>query len=69
VIQGPTPICLHCRRFWNADDLERDGFYCDAFPYEPGIPDEIINGSFDHTKPHPADNGIRFEPITAKAPQ
>ena len=32
---------------------------CDAFPEE--IPDEIITDGFDHTKPFPGDNGIRFE--------
>jgi hypothetical protein len=27
------------------------------------IPDEILDGEHDHTKPFPGDNGIRFEPI------
>ena len=39
---------------------------CNAFPYSydgksDGIPYEIISGQFDHTKPYPGDNGIRFE--------
>lgn len=28
-----------------------------------GIPIEILDGIFDHTEEHPADNGIQFEPI------
>lgn len=28
-----------------------------------GIPSEIMNGKFDHTKPYKGDNGIRFEEI------
>lgn len=36
------------------------GRKCKAFPNQ--IPDEIfITGEFDHTEPHPDDNGIQFE--------
>ena len=34
---------------------------CDAYP--KGVPDDILDGGFDHTKPFPGDNGIRFELI------
>ena len=40
---------------------------CKAYPKQ--IPEEIMTGLFDHTKPypnakHPTDNGIRHEPAT-----
>ena len=40
---------------------------CKAYPKR--IPEEIMTGLFDHTKPypnakHPTDNGIRYEPAT-----
>ena len=35
---------------------------CKAFPDK--IPDDIITGMFDHTKPYKGDNGIRFEKVT-----
>lgn len=38
-----------------------EGLTCDAFP--DGIPDNIIFG-FDHRKPYPEDQGIRYEPST-----
>ena len=34
---------------------------CKAFPN--GIPEKILIGEHDHTKPFKGDNGIRFEPI------
>ena len=34
---------------------------CKAFP--DGIPEKILTGEHDHTKPFKGDNGIRFEPI------
>ena len=33
---------------------------CKAFD---DIPDEILQGLFDHTEPYEDDNGIRYEPI------
>jgi len=37
------------------------GYYCEAFGDKP-IPNEIGMNEFDHTKPYPGDNGLRFEP-------
>ena len=34
---------------------------CSAFT--KGIPEEILTGEIDHTKPYKGDNGITFEPI------
>ena len=34
---------------------------CNAFIEE--IPEEILTGEYDHTKPYKGDNGIQFEPI------
>lgn len=34
-------------------------YRCKAFP--KGIPDEIIENHFQHTKPYPGDNNILFE--------
>lgn len=34
------------------------GFKCSAFPV--GIPQEILDGNNDHSKPYPGDNGIIF---------
>jgi len=39
--------------------VDENGVTCKAFP--DGIPVAILNGEFDHHKPHPDDNGIQFE--------
>jgi hypothetical protein len=49
------PVCFRCKNF----DMESST--CLAFLLE--IPDEILNGNNDHTKPFPGDGGIQFEPI------
>ena len=43
--------CPQCRNFWG------DG-KCNAF--EKGIPVKILQGEFDHTRPHEGDNGVRY---------
>ena len=49
--------CLMCKHY--------TGFStCDAFPEK--IPQEIFDGTFDHTEGYPGDNGIRFESVSAK---
>jgi len=49
--------CLNCKHLFKGGKW---GIACDAFPEE--IPDDILDGGeFDHTKPFPGDNGIRFE--------
>jgi hypothetical protein len=44
-------FCIHLKK----------GLKCKAFP--KGIPEKIITGEHDHTKPFKGDGGIRFEPI------
>ena len=46
--------CMKCRRYIT-------GVSCVAYPFK--IPEEILNGLHNHTKPFKGDNGIRFEPI------
>ena len=48
--------CYNCKHFFYTDDTS---VCCAAFP--KGIPTEIFNEDFDHTKPYPNDNGIMFE--------
>ena len=54
-----TPICYKCKHF----DYERRMLCFECKAYSNGIPDEIIDGEVDHTKPYKDDNGIQFEPI------
>ncbi len=50
-----APKCVFCKHF-----IERKGpFSCKAFP--SGIPEDILQDGFDHSKPYPNDNGIMFE--------
>lgn len=46
--------CLYCKHY----KMQKT---CEAFPKE--IPQEIFDGSFDHSNPYEGDNDIRFEPI------
>lgn len=39
---------------------------CKAFPKR--IPLEILSGRFDHSLPHPQDNGIQYEPKPDRTP-
>jgi hypothetical protein len=48
------PICMNCKHY----DWDRN--LCVAFP--KGVPDEILEGENDHSKPLPEqDNDIVFE--------
>jgi len=49
--------CISCKHYWGVGK-------CSAF--EEQIPDEILRGDFNHTKPYEGDHGIQFEPITKK---
>lgn len=50
------PICFKCKHF----DINTSK--CEAF--EGDIPDEILSGAINHSKPLPEqDNDIVFEPI------
>jgi len=54
-----TP-CIYCKHL-NPETLD---WHCEAFP--DGIPEDIINGDFNHTIPHEGDHGIQFEKIVDK---
>lgn len=45
-------ICISCANYDGACQ-------CKAFP--DGIPDDIVEGAFKHTKPYKGDNGIQYE--------
>jgi hypothetical protein len=51
------PICTKCQFF----KPEKDNWHCKAFPDE--IPEDIINGEFDHHKPYPGDHGIQYKEL------
>jgi hypothetical protein len=50
----PITQCYYCKWY---EELSK----CKAFPKK--IPEKILFGEFDHTKPYKGDKGIRFEPI------
>ncbi len=49
--------CMNCIHRLDAGD---GPLACLAFP--DGIPEAIVTGQVDHSKPYPNDRGIRFEP-------
>ena len=51
--------CFTCKHYAAA-------LTCDAFLER--IPQDILNGTIDHRKPYPGDNGIQWEPFDAKKP-
>ena len=55
------PQCSKCKHY---NVFKYEGVSCDAF--QKGIPEEILSGDNDHTKPFKGDNGIRFEEGKAK---
>lgn len=62
--------CLNCKHLFSTND---GTWKCAAFPeitsdnneliFQNAIPQEILDGTFDHTKPYPGDNGIQYEPL------
>ena len=48
------PMCFECKN-------KLTDYTCKAFP--DGIPDKILFGKVDHTKPYNGDHGIQFEPV------
>jgi hypothetical protein len=48
---------MSCARLTETPEGEW-GFRCEAYP--KGIPDEIIEGEWDHRAPKPGDQGLQF---------
>lgn len=60
----PDPICFWCKHFYSYRKIIAPyKAVCTAFP--AGIPTEIFGDglgfTFDHSLPHPSDNGLQFE--------
>lgn len=54
--------CTHFKGVIQPDGTElTERLICFAFP--DGIPEDILNGEFDHKKPHEGDHGIQFEQV------
>lgn len=58
----PPPQCPSCRNL-----IDRERWRCRAYPL--GIPAAILVGRWDHRRPFPGDNGIRFEPAEKPEPE
>jgi hypothetical protein len=54
-----APMCMACARF-RRDAPAVLGLTCDAYP--GGIPDEIIEGDWDHRVSKPGDHGLLYDP-------
>ncbi len=50
--------CAYCAHFLG-------GERCAAF--REGIPEEIYRGEFDHRRPYPGDDGVRWQPASEGA--
>lgn len=57
-----VPMCWLCSHFHEG---QPQPYTCAAFP--EGIPKEILAGHYDHRKPLPGDEGLRFEPVMQAA--
>ena len=51
------PSCAMCARY-------KGDVNCEAYPER--IPNAIYKQGFDHSKPYPGDNGIRFKQVQFK---
>ena len=74
MIPLPSKQCTQCAHMdWQSvswEETTEDGsvilfvtMACPAFP--EGIPEPIGSDRFDHRRPYPGDNGIRFTPKAA----
>ncbi len=59
------PMCMACARMRGTDPDK--GRVCEAYP--DGIPDEILDGAWDHRFPKPGDRGLQFLPREDAEPQ
>ena len=57
-----TPIAPQCNSCKNVITWKN----CKAFPQ--GIPEELLEGKWDHTEPYPGDNGILYDPVDPENP-
>ena len=57
------PMCVVCARLRDSEQ----GFACEAYP--DGIPEQIIDGKWDHRLPQPGDHGLQFAPRDGAEPQ
>ncbi len=54
---GPEPLCMKCKHLFE----NKPGEWASVCCLPNGIPEEIMTGEIDHTKPYEGDNGIQFE--------